>query len=180
MNSTKPVNHDLYPITEGTTFTFIIYGCDKEGFSGIRDWTKSHTLDYALFGYSDNEFSMPQNIRGYYALATASSLSNFQNTLISAIHAGGGLYSRISCEMDQLDFEIAHTWCSQLPYICEIGTRPRSWSNEIPCDIPKMSESSSVQQAMDDINEDENNKTKKFTLNWTCCNDCDIDFVINR
>ena len=180
MNSDNITKHDSYPVEEGTTFTFIVYGCDAEGFSGLRDWAKSHPLDYVLFGYTDDKFSLPQNIRGYYAMETSSSLSAFQNNLISAIYTRGGLYSRIGCEMDKLDYEIASPWCRQLPHTCEIGTRPRSWSNDLSTDFQQISDVSTVQPAMESIENSDNEKNRRFTFNCAWCNDCDIDLNINR
>lgn len=179
MNSTNSLQHETYPITEGTSFTFILYGCDAAGFTAIRNWARIHPNNFVIFGYSDDKPKHTQNIRGYYVLEVASTLHAFKTSLIESILDGGGSYSRISCEMDQIDPEIAITWCMQRPFTCQIGKRPIPWPNEIQDHIQEDSlpTRSSAPREPVAVVEEESRPSYSFQCSW--CTDCDVDLNLD-
>lgn len=177
MNSSKTF-HETYPPPESASFTFIIHQCDKAGFTGIRDWYRLHPDCFVIFGYSDDECQHPQDIRGYTVLATTFTMHDFQNTLLGAIHHGGGSYSRISSEMDQLDPEITITWCMQKPFTCQLGKRPTTWSSSVQDSLQEDSLPPRIITSVEPVTLEENTRPSySFSCSW--CTDCDVNMNVD-
>lgn len=175
MNFTE---NETHTITEGSSFTFIIHGCDAAGFTALRNRARAHPSDFVIFGYSDDKPKHSEDIRGYYVLEVASTLHAFKTSLTESILDGGGSYSRISCEMDQVDPEIAITWCMQRPFTCQIGKRPIPWPNEIQNHFEEDTLPTRVSAQRESVAvEDKSRPSYSFQCSW--CTDCDVDLNLD-